>query len=520
MTDPKAIPGGRDPVRPPSIDVVQGLEEALVGKVFIDPAALSGVLEVLEAGDLSPPRRAVFDVLREQHEAGFPCSLAAVLDDLDRAGTLELAGGPAAVHELSCGEATAVDVLDVARRVHRLALEGRARLLALRIASGDREPETRTQLRSLEEQLEAVSVGALDLAVVGFSGARLEDLRKRPERVSPFPKLLPPEPALAVLNAKPKTGKSTFAGFLAQAWACGVSPWEGAPELPGSRALVLSAEQPVERVDATLRRLDTMSENITREKWSQRVTLIARDPELPKAAARMLTLDGTGRALLRQGLLRARREGDHFGLVVLDSLSRLTPEGFDENDNSHMTAWLAPLQELAEELGTYIVTIHHVGHADRNEARTAGRGASAIAAVAQAVWLLENSTDDPRQRKLHIQGNAVPETRLLFSVAGEKNEPGAILYWRPADPLEVYSLDELVAEGEEISTTGLAWRLQGEERAKGKSPKGQYQRKAAQLRESWLRTGAIETFKGGHGAKMIRRPRVETTGEDSAEVPF
>jgi hypothetical protein len=206
--------------------------------------------------------------------------------------------------------------------------------------------------------------------------------------------------------------------------------------------------------------------------------------------------------------------------VVLDSLSRLVPEGFDENDNSHMTAWLAPLQELAEELGAYIVTIHHVGHADRNEARTAGRGASAIAAVAQAVWLLENSTDDPRQRKLHIQGNAVPETRLLFSVAGEKNEPGAILYWRPADPLEAYSLDELVAEGEEISTTGLAWRLQGEERVKGKSPKGQYQRKAAQLRESWLRTGAIETFKGGHGAKMIRRPRVETTGENSAEVPF
>ena len=42
----------------------------------------------------------------------------------------------------------------------------------------------------------------------------------------------------------------------------------------------------------------------------------------------------------------------------------------------------------------------------------------------------------------------------------------------------------------------------------------------ATLRESWLRTGAIETFRGGHGAKMIRRPRVETTGENSAEVPF
>jgi hypothetical protein len=393
-------------------------------------------------------------------------------------------------------------------------------LLAEQIARGDRDQATRSQLREIEEALEAVSVGALGLAEVGFSGSRLEALRKRPERVSPLPKHLPPEPALVVLNAKPKTGKTTYAGFLAQCWGCGVSPWEGAPALPGTRALILSAEQPAERVDATLRRFDTTSEHVTREKWTERVTLIARDPELPQAAARMLTLDATGRALLRQGLLRAKREGDPYGLVVLDSLSRLVPEELDENSNTDMSSWLAALQELAEELGVFVLLIHHVGHASRDEARTAGRGASAIAAVAQAVWLLENSTDDPRQRKLHIQGNAMPETRLLFSVAGEKNEPGAILYWRPADPLEVYNLDELLAEGEEISTTGLAWRLQGEERVKGKSPKGQYQRKAAQLRESWLRSGAIETFEGGHRAKMIRRPRVETTGENSAEVPF
>ncbi len=502
-TELKAIPGGKAPAQPPSQDVVHDLESTLIGKVLLDTSTLSSVREALEPGDLSPGRRAILEVLIEQHEAGFPCSFAAVLDDLDRAGTLELVGGAAAVHELSEREATAVGVADVARRLRRLALEQKARLLAEQIARGDRDANTRGVLRDVEEQLEAVSVGALDLAAAGVD---LEALRNRTPRVSPFPKLLPPEPGVVACNARAMTGKTSYAGAIAQAWACGVSPWEGAPALPGSRALVLSAEQPAERVDATLRRLDTMSENVEREKWSERLTLIARDPELSRSAARMLTLDGTGRALLRQGLLRARREGDPFGLVVLDSLSRLVPEGLDENSNSEMTAWLAPLQELAEELAVYIILIHHVGHAEgRNEARTAGRGASALAAIAQAVWLLENVSDDPRLRRLHVQGNAVPETRLTFRVAGEENEPGEILYWRPADPLESYDLTELVGEREEITTSELAARLQDPPPKEGERAGGVAQRLAAALRNEWQKAGLIEVREGKRRAKLLRR---------------
>ncbi len=505
MADLKAIPGGKQTPRPPSGEVVEDLERTLIGKVMIAPDTIPTVLEVLKASDLSTARRPVLEVLTAQYEAGFPCSLAAVLDDLDRAGKLEQAGGAAEVHELSEREATAADVGDVARRLRRLALESRYRIIAERIAGGERTPETRAELSEVEEQLETLSVGALSLADVGFSGARLETLRKRPERVSPFPKLLPPEPALVVLNAKPKTGKTTFAGFLAQAWACGVSPWEDAPELPGSRALVLSAEQPVERVDATLRRMDTTHEGITRDKWSERITIVARDPELSKAAARMLKLDETGRALLRQGLLRAKREGDPYGLVILDSLSRLTPEGFEENDNSAMTAWLAPLQELAEELGVYVLCIHHVGYSGREEARTAGRGASSLAAVAQAVWLLDNPSSNPRQRNLRIEGNAIPATRLTFEVAGEKSEPGEILYWRPVDPLAVFDLEDLVAMDEQITTGELAVRIQDPPPEPGQRAGGAAQRMATKLRNEWKKAGLVEVTDGERGAKKLRR---------------
>jgi hypothetical protein len=268
---------------------------------------------------------------------------------------------------------------------------------------------------------------------------------------------------------------------------------------------VLSAEQPVERIDATLRRMDVPHNQITREKWSDRVTILARDPELPKSAARMFTLDDTGRALLRQSLLRAKREGDPYGLVVLDSLSRLAPDGMDENSNMEATAFLAPLQELAEELGVYIIMIHHVGHAGRGDAVGSGRGASAIAAVAQAVWLLSKADSNPRQRTLKVEGNAVSEASLAFEVAGEENEPGAILYWKPVDPLDVYDVTELLADAEEINTTELARRIQKPPPEEGKRPGRSALSKATQLRNEWEKAKRIEVRKGKYNASMMRR---------------
>jgi len=511
-TDLKAISGGKKATRAPSTDVVEGLERALIGKLMLDIGMVPSVLEVLEPGDLSPARRPVFDVLIAQHAQGFPFLLPSVVADLDQAGKLELAGGKVEVATLFDSEATAADIGDVARRLRILSLESSSRIIAEQIATGNTKPETHAELQAIHDQLKALNVGALDLADMGFSGSRLEALRKRPPRESPFPGLLPPEPGLVLLNARPKTGKSTLAGFIAQAWACGVSPWERAPALPGSRAFVVSAEQPVERIDATLRRMDTNHEGLTREKWTHRVTILARDPELSKSAARMFTLDGDGRALLRQGLLRAKRDGDPYGLVVLDSLSRLAPEGLDENSNMEITAFLAPLQELAEELSVYIILIHHVGHGiERKQARSAGRGASSMAAVAQGVWLLDNAPNNPRQRTLHVQGNAISERWLVFDVSGEENEPGDILFWRIGDPLACYEIGELLAYGETISTNALAWRLQGEEPKKGGSPSSPHQRASKELRERWERDGLIEVVKGDHGAKALRRLGSENT---------
>jgi len=249
----------------------------------------------------------------------------------------------------------------------------------------------------------------LDIAAVGFTGDRLRAIRTRVTAPSPLPGILDAEPHLHLLQGRQKGGKTTFALSLARAWALGVRPWPGAPSLPGTRVLVLSHEQPVKRLDDVLRRLQEHAKDGA-EGWEDRVVLLGRDQDLPKVGRSLLTLNAESVAEIRAALLAAREAGDPFGLLVLDSLSRLLPPGIPENDNPEMSAWLDALEDLAIEAGIWVVLVHHVGHSDapgRSEARSAGRGASSIGAVAQVTFLFERVPEEPNRRRLKIDGNAV-----------------------------------------------------------------------------------------------------------------
>jgi replicative DNA helicase len=483
------------------------LEQSLVAKLLLDQTAVAPVFGIVDQSNFQDlVALKILGAIQSLHRDGHTIDLITVGDELARTDGLSVIGGAGALAYIFDREATAVDALDVARRVRQYSLERRERSLCADIVNGRSPAEIRKQLAEVHSELAALEVGrCVDLTQLGFSGPRLDAMRIRPEKQSPLPGLLPPEPGLIILSAKPKTGKTTFAVYMAQSWACGVSPWEGAPALPGSRSLVISREQPVIRVDATMRRLDTTSECITREAWTERLTIVARDPELDRTADRLMTLDSSGVELLRQCLDHARSEGDPYGLIVFDSMSRLAPAGLDENSNVDVTHFLAPLQELAEKSETYLILIHHVGHAGRNEARSAGRGASAIGAVPQCVWLLKDGANDPKQRQLKVEGNAVLNSTISFRVATEQSEPGEILFWRPCDPFEGHSIDDLIQPGEEISTTELAWRIQEEEPVKGKRPRSQNERAASTLRESWQNKGLVAVDDGPRRAKMIRR---------------
>ena len=83
-----------------------------------------------------------------------------------------------------------------------------------------------------------------------------------------------------------------------------------APSLPGSRALIISREQTASRLDGVLRRLSIFADQGSIETMTDRITLVARDPELRPQDRCLLTLDDRGLRALRAVLRQAQKEGD------------------------------------------------------------------------------------------------------------------------------------------------------------------------------------------------------------------
>jgi hypothetical protein len=297
------------------------------------------------------------------------------------------------------------------------------------------------------------------------------------------------------------TGKTTLALHLSQAWAAGASPWQGAPLLPGSGVLLISREQPGSRVAQVLGRLAAESN----ADGFDRITLFAADQARDPETRQLFCLDATGMNSLRRILREARAADAAIGLVVLDSLSRLKPATVEEQSNDGMTRWLDELESIALEFGAFLLLIHHEGHGvhgQEREARSAGRGASAIGAVASVMLRLTLGRHQ-RQRVLEVDGNMVLRRQIVFDVAEDDDEGGAIQFFRRVDALSGYLSDDLL-KGGPLSTNELAWRLSGRPRKPGRNPSGSCTRLAEQLRDKWVTEGIAELTAGPHGAKLIR----------------
>ena len=488
------------------IDYVDDLEQRLVSQILRDPS----VVAIVSKSDFRDPRAAkVFSAILSLEKVGRDITLPSVSDELDRTGDLGSIGGPAALGELADLEATAIGVLDAAKGVRRRALKRRERALHLQASQGEQTEEGREGLREVEAELAALEGGAqADLPDLTFSGSRLESVRNRDEPMSPLPGLFDPEPGLHVFVGQSSQGKTTLALHIAQCWGCGVEPWEGASRLPGTRALFISREQNVRRIDRRARVLDTQNARIKRETWSDRLLLVARDPDLPRELRPLLRMDEHGLPLLRQLLQQAKDDGDPIGLVVLDSLSRLKPAGMSESDNDDMAGWLDELHGMSEEMGAYFLLVHHKGHVEREGDRGAGRGASAIDAVAQATWDLRHVPGQQAFRELRAYGNGIDDSTRTFRVAPE-SDPGKVLFWRLEGPDDAIKPEDHLTPGEAITTEDLAWKLSGKIRPatgpddkRARAPRDA-QIRAAAARDRWEAEGRISISTGVHNAKLI-----------------
>ncbi|MEX2205497.1 MAG: AAA family ATPase [Myxococcota bacterium] len=380
---------------------------------------------------------------------------------------------------------------------------------------------------TVEEFVEAGDAAAqLDLETIGFSGATLRALSQRPKRVSPLDGFLDSDPSVTVVVAKPKTGKTSLSLHIGRCWAERTAPWPGASPLPGKdisdRVLLINAEQSAQQVNATALRLqdgaDARGQFEVKDCWPERTTLVARDAELTSEARKLLCLDEVGREVLAKVLSAARSAGDPFGLVVIDSLSRAKPRDAEENSNDDMTKFIDALAALATEFGVWVLLIHHAGHTgdkSRGEARSAGRGASAIEACAATAWLVERG-ENAQQVKLSVDGNAVLSRELYFEVAQPDDPPRYVLYFLPVDTLAAYKVTDYLKPLEQVSQTELAHRLTEAKGGTRKgSPAGGYKRLARALAQKWVGEG-VATETGPHKllclASARRAPNKPTAG--------
>jgi len=469
---------------PESESAVGIAERELLSALMSDPSVIQGVREAgLSGADFQNPRLGVlashlFELADEGRDVA---DLVGVVREAERRGRLESIGGSPFIADVRDYAGTSASANVRARQVRTFAIEREMTLLHERAAQGQRDDTTTRRLAALEAERTALD-GATRQNVegLGFTGMRLRALAERKDPESPLPALFDAYPALHVLVGRPKTAKTTFGLHLAQSWCCGVPPWTEAHALPGTRALVVSAEQSARRIVSTLRRLAQWHSEDPRDAWPERLVLFARDRDLTREAAGLFKLDPAGLALLRRMLQSAADAGDPFGLVLLDSLSRLKPAEAEENDADAMTAFLDPLAAIGADLGAYVVLIHHEGHAERANPVTAPRGSTSIAAVAQAVWKLEAPDGRPWERTVTVSGNAIESGSLTLRVSGE-DAAGKVLFFRPVDPFAEMDLVPFAGLG----VTAIAKRLHGE---RGK-PSGSSLRRARDIEAELRRRG-------------------------------
>jgi len=92
------------------------------------------------------------------------------------------------------------------------------------------------------------------------------------------------------------------------------------------------------------------------------------------------------------------------GLIVMDTLSRIRDDNFGES-SAEMSRLLEPLQEMAEELSTCILLVHHTGkikveNADSLDIFDTIRGSSAIRATCRGTFVL---AADERNYRLCVE---------------------------------------------------------------------------------------------------------------------
>lgn len=192
---------------------------------------------------------------------------------------------------------------------------------------------------------------------------------------------------LAMLAAKPKIGKTWMAIQLATAIACGDELFlKGKVKTPGM-VLYYALED-------TPRRL------------SERLHMLC-----PEAGGSDFERMHVLHEWHGVGTVEALVQKHKYKLIVIDPYLATTPERKTQDLVRADYAELQPLRKLAEKHKTTVLVVHHLRKAT-GEARDLVIGTTGLTAAVDTLWILQNTPDGDKAKRLTITGRDVPERTL------------------------------------------------------------------------------------------------------------
>jgi replicative DNA helicase len=359
------------PVPPQNLDA----EESVLGAMLLSPGAIGAVSEVMDAGDFYRESHAtIYRAALALYAKGEPVDAITLVDELERRGELERAGGRVRVHELAALVPATANAAHYARIVREMAtLRGLIRAGSEVARLGWERPGETSDLVDRAEQL----IFELSQSRVTGEFSHIETLLKESfERITQLYEQgaeLTGTPSgfrdldrvtsgfqdgnLVIVAARPSMGKSALA--LCIAANLGVRY-----ELPVALfTLEMSKAEVTQRLMCSEAKVESQrlrTGKLAVDDWPR---LTAACDKLAKAP---IYVDDTGSITMMELRSKARRlktREQNLALIVVDYLQLMTTGGTAENRVQEVSQISRQLKVLARDLDVPILAMSQLSRA-------------------------------------------------------------------------------------------------------------------------------------------------------------
>ncbi len=357
-------------------------ERSILGAVLLDNHALNAAVQVLRSEDFFlPQHRHIFERMVQLSEKQQAIDTITLMEDLNRRGDLEAAGGIAYLSQLADGLPRVTNVDHYARIVKeksilRSLIHSTSAIQEQALAAGDDADVILDRAESqifqiAEDRIKAGLIGVKELVKDGYE--RLEKIFSEGRRITGlgtgYPGLdnetagLQPS-ELIILAARPSMGKTALALNIAE----NVALRQREPVAIFS--LEMSKESLLLRMLASEARVDAhkfRTGHLSRDDWSKVTGALASLGDAP-----IWIDDSASSTVLEMGAKARRLKRDRgLSLMIVDYLQLVVPTGTGRNSNrqEEVAGMSRALKGLAKELKVPIVVLSQLTRAPEREDR-------------------------------------------------------------------------------------------------------------------------------------------------------